>query len=66
MNPSLSLTLYGGHHLAGRQSEEPAARTEALAECGGQRHRHRQQPRHRQVQDEQVPGVPVSSPTSTN
>ena len=55
--------MKGGDELAGCQSQEPPADTQTLAEGGGQGEGAGQQAGHRQVQDEQIARIAVSSPT---
>ena len=56
-----TLTLDGGHDLAGGHPEAPLPGVEAGEEGGGEAEGGGQHPRHPQVQDKQVPRVPVSS-----
>ena len=56
-----TLTLEGGHDLACGHPEAPLAGVEAGEEGGGEAEGGGQHPRHSQVQDKQVPRVPVSS-----
>ena len=56
-----TLTLEGGHDLACGHPEAPLAGVEAGEEGGGEAEGGGQHPRHAQVQDKQVPRVPVSS-----
>ena len=55
------LTLYGGDQLAGHQAQEPPARVEALDQGGRQTEGAGQQAGDRQVEDEQIARVAVSS-----
>ena len=53
--------MYGGDQLAGHQAQEPPARVEALDQGGRQTEGAGQQAGDRQVEDEQIARVAVSS-----
>ena len=59
--PLCRLTLYGGDELAGDKAQEPAAGVEALGQGGRQAEGASQQAGDRQVEDEKIPRVAVSS-----